>query len=189
MEIVSIFGSINDFLYTVDYDDTGGTEHESDEFHNMFDNWNDPQYLHDFFNNDDNKANLTKYWDGMSIADAIMKVKMEAFEFDNMLWKLANGIPYRSHRHLRDIFKNLNTIDYTDKDIDKRKARPDGRLPFLRLYGIEIEGAIIVTGGCIKLPHKMKDCKYLQHELKKMDRVKDFLRDKGIYSKNELISY
>ncbi|GEM_PF-2516841 len=84
-------------LYAFKYSDN-----EPDEFERVFDEWQDPLFLNDFF--EENCQDLT-----ISIEEAIEKVKNEAVFLRDKLLKLATSKPNK----IKELFKNLdNTAEY-----------------------------------------------------------------------------
>lgn len=83
-----------------------------------------------------------------------------------------------------DFFKPLDNHEYRISDHQRNKSRLYGG--WLRIYAIKIAPACyIVTGGAFKLTRDMKP-PHLQQELRKLERVKDFLRDEGIIYSEDL---
>ena len=70
------------------------------------------------------------------------------------------------------------------KGLIKDKGR---KSPKLRIYAVRIgENTYVVTGGAIKLTHKMKDRPHTQQQLERLIRVRDWLKDEGIYYPEDL---
>lgn len=141
---------------------------ESDELERVFDEWANPMYLFQFF--EDNKQDLD-----IPIEQAIEKVQKEAKFLRNKLLELASEEP----NQLNNLFKNLNNNEYTVKLLQEQKARNR----WLRLYAIKIDGDnYVITGGTIKLDrqHLMKDRKHTLKELNKINKCRDYLKDKGV---------
>lgn len=189
MEIVSIFDKeICELLWTASYKNDVTGEHE-EAFHKVFKQWGNTEWLFEYFN--ENKEKLqTKFWNNMTVEDAVMKAQAEVMEFRKMIYEIAHKGRYKSYESISEIFFSLTETDYHLRHVNKRKAKPDGKHPFLRLYGISLDqDAIIVTGGSVKLTREMKDCDYLKRELKRMDSVKLYLKEQGIEYLDDLISY
>lgn len=52
----------------------------------------------------------------------------------------------------------------------------------IRIYAIKIEpGVYLVTGGAIKLTAKMEELCHTLEELAKLERVRNYLLDNGVY--------
>ncbi len=140
-----------------------------DELERIFDEWNDPQFLNDFFEENEDKISIT-------IEEAIQKVKNEAVFLRNKLMELAHAKPHQ----LNELFKNLNNYEYTAKELSQQKARNR----WLRLYAIKIdENDYVITGGAIKFDnqHLMQQHPHTNKELIKINKCRDFLKEQGVY--------
>ncbi|HEV2478688.1 MAG TPA: hypothetical protein VGS79_03455 [Puia sp.] len=61
--------------------------------------------------------------------------------------------------------------------------------PKLRIYAVRIdERTYAVTGGAIKLTNFMEERLHTEEELRKMKRVRAWLKDQGIYFREDLIN-
>lgn len=86
--------------------------------------------------------------------------------------------------NFEDIFKPLDNYEYRIRDYLKTKGRI--KKGWLRIYAIKIAPACyIVTGGAIKLTLQMK-APHLAQELKKIEKVKSFLRKENILDDQDL---
>jgi hypothetical protein len=140
----------------------------SDELERVFDEWADPMYLFQFF--EENNKDIV-----ITIEQAIEKIQKEAKFLRDKLIKLASDEP----NELNDLFKNLNNNEYTAKPLQEQKARNR----WLRLYAIKIDdNNYVITGGAIKLDnqHLMQDRDHTQKELVKINRCRDYLKDEGV---------
>jgi len=140
----------------------------SDELERVFDEWADPMYLYQFFEENKKDINIT-------IEQAIEKTQKEAKFLRDRLIKLAREEP----NHLNDLFKNLNNYEYTAKLLQGQKARNR----WLRLYAIKIDdNNYVITGGAIKLDnqHLMQHRNHTQKELDKINKCRDYLKDEGV---------
>lgn len=83
-------------------------------------------------------------------------------------------------RPLDEYFHQLDNMETGIKILSLRKgkaSRHDG----LRIYAIKIdENCFLITGGAIKMSHKMKDHPDTALELKKIERVKAYLLKSGV---------
>ena len=111
----------------------------------------------------------------------------EAEEMENSLYDYSGQSFGDSDINLQHLFKPLNNFEYTITTYQKSKARI--RKGWLRLYAIRLaENCYLVTGGSIKLTPDMKR-DHLQHELKKLEQAKQFLRNNGIHYPEDLNNY
>ncbi len=170
-------------LWTIIYD-----RERTDEFNRLFDLWNDGEYLRAFFK--EHISDLkTDFWENMSIRDAVEKVLNEAGIFEDMLFELGHGRPWKGKNNIKQFFQPLDNREYNDKLYQKKKAKPESKLPFLRLYAIRLaDDSFIITGGAIKLTDKMNGKKHLEKELAKLEQVKSYLKENGILYFEDLIS-
>jgi hypothetical protein len=168
MEIVSIFGKN---LFAIKH-----TGEEKDEFSKLFELWQDPEYLEDFFEN--NKDDLGNgFWGSISIEKAIFKTIDYAKEFEETLLDLSEKSSSGQIDELRIIFKPLHNTQYQTTSFKKSKAKQT----WLRLYALRVEeNAYIITGGTIKLTQKMQDREHTHLELEKLEKCKRFLIEQGI---------
>jgi len=144
------------------------SEELPDELERVFDEWADPMYLFQFF--EENKKDIN-----IPIEQAIEKIQNEAKFLRDKLIALANEEP----NQLNDLFKNLNNNEYTAKLLQEQKARNR----WLRLYAIKIDdNNYVITGGAIKLDnqHLMEDRDHTKKELEKINKCRDFLKDEGV---------
>lgn len=160
MEIIDTFVPC---LYAFKFPDES-----SDELERVFDEWADPMYLFQFFEENNKDIDIT-------IAQAIDKIQKEAKFLRDRLIELASEEPNK----LNDLFKNLNNYEYTAKLLQEQKARNR----WLRLYAIKIDdNNYVITGGTIKLDnqHLMQDKAHTQKELDKINKCRDYLKDEGV---------
>ena len=140
-----------------------------DELERVFDEWEDPVFLSDFFEENENEISIT-------IEEAIEKVKSEAVFLREKLLELANSNP----NQLNELFKNLNNNEFTAKELSQQKARNR----WLRLYAIKIdENNYVITGGAIKFDnqHLMQHKPHTNKELIKINKCRDYLKEQGVY--------
>ena len=61
------------------------------------------------------------------------------------------------------------------------KAKGDQLKSWLRIYALKIdENVYVITGGAIKLTKTMLEREHTKHELEKLERCHDYLREEGI---------
>ncbi|PWK28288.1 hypothetical protein LV89_01071 [Arcicella aurantiaca] len=160
-------------LYSFKYD-----EQETNELERLFDDWNDFEFLEEFF---DNHKNDLKYF-GLTVESAIEETINEA----NLLDKLLLDIAESNFQTLDAIFKPLNNLEFRAVILSKQKARRR----WLRLYAIKIEpNYYVITGGAIKLTHTMQEREHTKNELLKLEKCRQYLQSEGIFdldSFNEL---
>ncbi|MCL4484683.1 MAG: hypothetical protein M1445_19070 [Bacteroidetes bacterium] len=170
MEIVPIFDA---HLYSFKY-----PEEEFDELERLFDEWNDFELLRKFF--EENSKDL-KYYQ-LEVDDAIIETRKEAAGLRKKLIDLSSQkIP-----DLDSIFVNLDDNESRTIELAKQKSKRR----WLRLYALRIDAnTYVITGGAIKLTHKMGERLHTAKELDKMELCRNYLKDQGVFdidSFNEL---
>ena len=143
-----------------------------DELERVLDEWDDPLFLFDFFT--DNEIDLKGKH---TVEEAIEKTRTEVKKFRKKMLELANGKPHK----LNQFFTNLNNQEYKQTLLPKQKAKQN----WLRIYALKVDydenTFYVVTGGMIKLTQNMEDRKHGEDERTKLNRCRDFLKDKGVY--------
>lgn len=166
MKIVSIFADqLTSFRYGTD---------QPDEFSRLFSQWQDPEYLFNFFteNIDDLQSG---FFGAISLQSAIRQTRDEARRLETKLLQLARGKP----DNLDSIFEPLKIDEPIE--LTRSKAKGDTRKTWLRIYAIKLQAnTYIVTGGAIKLTRNMQDRAHTDAELKRFSRCKAYLREIGI---------
>lgn len=158
---------------------------ETDELNHLFRQWNNANYLLDFFfaNLDD----LQGFFHVEKISEAIKDTMEDAKELE----KLILEFPYTEQ--LDELFHPLSLADNRLRELTREKARNWGRqkhASWLRIYAIRIEPNVyIVTGGAIKLTAKMQDKEHTQKELDKLNVCQDYLKQNGIFDQDSFIDY
>lgn len=158
-------------LYAVRYD--GDSDNILDT---LFDRWSDVLWLRTFFR--EHSADLKQYFDIENINDAIS----DTLE-DNEI--LQRTILQLNVDDLNIVFRPLDNLSTGMDILNKEKTRPrssSGHVSWLRLYAIKLDdGKFLITGGAIKLTHKMEDRKHTAEELRRLDKVRDFLMAESVY--------
>lgn len=165
IEIVSIF---TDRLTSFSYD-TG----HPDEFSRLFSQWQDPQYLYQFFTEhiEDLQGG---FFGSISWQTAIKQTRDEARRLEQKLQHLSGGTP-----DLDSIFEPLKLEEPVE--LTRSKAKGDKPKSWLRIYAIKLQANVyVVTGGAIKLTRRMQDKEHTRLELRKFEQCKAFLREQGI---------
>jgi hypothetical protein len=184
MKLTAIFAQNNPHNET----DLWASHYDSstcDEYENAFDNWYDPQYLLNFFSNNYDDL-FSGFYNVKSIAEAIDKTIDDAFDFEEKLLDASYGRFSGNDFALNELFKPLNNKDYRyESDFLKSKARQH----WLRLYSIKLHPlTFVISGSAIKLSLEMNR-KHLEVELEKLDTTKNYLKENGYTSFDELKSY
>ncbi|WP_123776067.1 hypothetical protein [Brumimicrobium aurantiacum] len=182
MKIVDIFAIVQNSLYSVQYD---GKPY--DEFKTLFDQWQDIEYLEDFFEN--NKKDLENgIYKHFSIEEAIERTTLEAAKFEQTIRKSAENSIYNPDEdntleHL--IFKSLHK-DILNNNYIESKAYGVKHKSWLRVYAIRLtENVYFVSGGGIKLTKAMTP-DHLKKELKKLRTTTQYLKENFIVDEDDL---
>jgi hypothetical protein len=166
MEIVRIFADrLTSFHYGTD---------QPDEFSRLFQQWQDPEFLVQFFN--EHIEDLQSgFFGAVSPQTAIKRTRDEARRLEKKLQQLATGSPV----NLDSLFAPLQQTEPIE--FTRSKAKGDNQRSWLRLYAIKLESNVyVVTGGTIKLTAAMQDREHTRHELSQLTRCRDYLREQGI---------
>jgi len=177
MKIVPIINTPEPILYTIQYHNK-----EKDEFDKAFDEWMDPEFLKKFFeeNSEDLKAYNDFHGTNYTTDEAELKTIDDAFAFQDLLYNAAELGNKNGLEKLQDLFAPLNNYENEYYLLQKSKARNS----WLRFYAIRIEENLyVITGGSIKLTQKMEERTHTNLELKKIDQVKRYLKNKGLINK------
>lgn len=177
MEFVRIIQG-HDHLWAVKSPDK-----EYDELTDLFEKWNNAEYLLDFFLS--NKNDLKGFFHIERVSEAIR----DTFEDAETLEELILEFPYTEE--LDELFKPLDITDATCVELTRQKARNWGNSKhpsWLRVYAIRLEPNVyVVTGGAIKLTRTMQEREHTALELKKLNRCKDYLKAHGVFDKDSFV--
>ncbi|MCX6170172.1 MAG: hypothetical protein NTX65_12575 [Ignavibacteriales bacterium] len=180
MQIVTIFETQNQALFSFKYDDQ-----ETDEFDRLFDQWQDLEYLEDFFTRNKNDL-IGGFFGTISIEDAVMQTRSDALELQKQLLEIENS-DENSPKSLNSYFKPLDNITYKQDDLEKTKAYGIIEKSWIRVYAIKVpENYYVITGGAIKLTRTMIERAHTQKELQRLDNCLAFLRAEGIFDEDAL---
>ncbi|MHA7864872.1 hypothetical protein [Flagellimonas marinaquae] len=165
MKLVSIF---DDHLYAAHFD-----KEEDNEWDRLLEQWGDVEYLNKFAKDN-------------GIADKelfIDNITEQADYLDDLLEELQEeGL------NLDSYFRPLDDFESKEVILSKRKGKQDKGT--IRLYAIKIDtNCYVVTGGAIKMTHKMKDHPETAKELPKLDKVRNYLMEQDIIDYDSFFEY
>lgn len=125
-------------------------------------------YLYNYF--DKNERFLNKrFWKNISIEDAAKITKQKALEFEEILTENKSDIEL--------LFRPLDNRQIKFAELIKGKSKYD----WLRLYAIKIDtNRFLITGGAIKLTNIMEEHASTRNELKKLEKIKNYLVALGV---------
>ncbi|MBR1926901.1 MAG: hypothetical protein IJ840_04005 [Bacteroidales bacterium] len=153
-------------------------EGEADNcFAQLFSSWYDMNWLRSFFQ--DNLADLSSFFHITDVYEAVMDTINQAKRLECVM------LDIRPNANLDVLFKHLENSRYLEMTLGREKAYGDRghrHHSWLRIYAIKIEpGGYLVTGGAIKLTATMEERSHTLAELAKMESVRNYLLDNGVY--------
>jgi hypothetical protein len=167
-------------LWAVQYDGE-----DENCFDSLFTHWFDINWLKEFFKN--NLGDLTSFFKITDIYQAINETLVEAEKLECLILDISPDA------NLDVLFKHLENSRFTEMSLGKEKARGAGtsRHPsWLRIYAIKMEpGIYLVTGGAIKLTATMAERSHTLAELARLEQVRNYLIDNGVYDFDGLNDY
>jgi len=182
MKIIRIFAPAND-LIAVRWE-----EDDLNEFEKIFDRWTDPSYLDDFFSANERDLG-DPIWEGMTIAEANKKTRIEAIEFLAKIISISKIHSNERLHELEKIFVPLTPHETDNHQTPRQKAYGPFHPSWLRLYAIRLNNSFVITGGAIKLTQKMNERPHTSRELLKLTRFQDYLRENGILDKDGIAEF
>ena len=158
-------------LYAVRYDGDSDNILET-----LFDQWSDVIWLRTFFQ--EHSSDLKQYFAIENINEAIQDTLD-----DNEV--LQRTILMLDVDDLNRVFRPLDNLSTGMNVLNKEKTRPRSssrHVSWLRLYAIKLDdGKFLITGGAIKFTHKMEEREHTAAELRKLERVRNFLMAESVY--------
>lgn len=153
-------------LWSVKYD-----EDDDNILQILFDQWEDPIWLRDFFTKNIN--DLSSYFKITDVNQAIFDTLEDRERLQCLILDITPDA------NLDMVFRPLDNNRTHEMLLGKEKAKPQRSFrhsSWLRIYAIKLEpGIFIVTGGAIKLTATMQEREHTLHELLKMERVRNHL--------------
>ncbi len=154
-------------------------------FVSVFSSWYNMNWLKSFF--EENLADLSSFFHITDVYEAVMETIEEARRLECLMFDIS------TESNLDMLFKHLENNRFSEMSLGREKAYGDGgfRHPsWLRIYAIKIEpGVYLITGGAIKLTHEMKERCHTLAELAKMERVRNYLLDNGVFDLDSFNDY
>ena len=135
----------------------------------------------------ENLSDLSSFFHITNAYQAVMETVDEAKRLECLMLDITPDA------NLDILFKHLENSRFSEMSLGREKAYGDGGFrhqSWLRIYAIKIEtGVYLVTGGAIKLTAKMEERSHTMAELAKMERVRNFLLDNGVFDLGGLNEY
>lgn len=179
MEIVPIF---EPHLYSIWFDNE-----KEDEYHRLVHYWMDSSAMMEFFTANENYLK-TGFWNMCNTPEkATQRVLNDASRWRKNIKKLNENSENGKIPDLDQYFKEFGGkylyISYATVAKGYGMESPS----FLRIYAIRMGSNVyLITGGGIKLNNAIQNSPELDKELKKIDHVIQFLKEKGICDKDDL---
>lgn len=150
-----------------------------DELERNFDLWMNTKYLFEFFT--EHKEDLA-YFNISSVKEAVNITLRETEQIQEKLFKLTQS----TNKQLDQLFQNLDDNEYQKKLLSKQKSKQR----WLRLYSIKIEpNHYVITGGAIKLVHKMAQNELTQKERVTIENCRNYLLEQGVYDADSFYEF
>lgn len=174
MKIICIFAFEKNRLLSIQFD-----ESSADEFRKAFNNWQDIEYLEQFF--ETHKSDLQNgFYGNISVEDAVFRTIDESRAFEEKIRKIAKKGEKSNETNLNNIiFRTLNKNE-TSLVYQKNKAYGLEPKSWLRIYAIRISADIfVVSGSAIKLTATMEEREHTKIELDKLKKTAQYLKNIG----------
>jgi hypothetical protein len=176
-------------LYAIWYDDA-----DCDEFVRLFELWNDAVYVHDYLRANARYLN-SEYFRDMYPDEIFTEILDEAEELELLLEEYTQQGFEKCGSNLQTLFRPLNNQVFINPPaLERNKASINDRHNFpkdiLRVYALRLgENTFVITGGAIKLVHRMEDHDDTRNELRKLELAREWLRKKGFNTTEDLYYY
>ncbi len=142
-----------------------------DELERNLDLWTDEKYLYAYF--EKNKMYLS-YFKVKTVKEAVLKTIKQTRLIQKKLYEYIID----ETKNLDELFTNFNDEEYHETILSKQKSKQD----WLRLYAIKIEpNHYVITGGAIKLVHKMEQSELTKKEKQTIEKCRNYLLDNVVY--------
>lgn len=162
---------INEHIYAFRYDGE-----DNNVLEQLFEQWNDTLYLHGFFTN---HIKDLSYFGVETVKLAIHDTLDDAEMLEDLFLDGNEATNYEL------VFKPLDNNVYQEMLLGKSKARRLNRkehVSWLRIYAIRVDKNIyVITGGAIKLSHKMEERNETLKERARLDQCRNFLKEQGVF--------
>ena len=153
-------------------------------FNLLFDKWYDMNWLKDFFR--ENLSDLASFFRITDVYQAVMETMAEASQLECLMLDIS------SDADLDTLFRHLENGRFSEMMLGREKAKGSNKEhpSWLRIYAIKIDiGSYLVTGGAIKLTATMSERSHTMAELAKLESVRNYLIDNGVFDKEGLLDY
>lgn len=157
---------------------------EITELENLYEQWNDPEYLKAFFEN--NKSDLQNgYYNSLTVDEAVLQTREEA----NELFERLSEIETLSISEKREAL-NVLFMPLSDYDLQIELKRNKAKAKWLRIYAVRVGNeSYVITGGTIKLTLRMDEREHTKEQIRKLDQCRDYLKERGIFDEEGLAEF
>lgn len=140
-----------------------------DEYGRLLEIWNDPEFLLDFAERNENSIRQLEY----TIDSFVERVLKDAEILEELLLNYKNN-----ESNIDTCFQPLHNQEYRCKILSFQKKK----CKFLRLYAIRIDSnCYVITGGGIKITRTMQEHPETNAELQKLERCKNYLQSQNVF--------
>ena len=180
MEFIPIFANKYDDdqckIWCVKY--PGMDFHEVRRLMNL---WKDQNWLSEHFTSQNRLLN--SIYGGLDKVSAMATVTRERLDIFSRLVFAEDQAQVGNFMPLNNLFEALSDGEKSDSIGRKRvKAKSNYKPKLVRFYGVSLEeNQILLCGGGIKLVEKMQDCPFLTEELKKLNSLKQYVKNHQIH--------
>jgi hypothetical protein len=180
MRIIDIFTDENCAnLYTVLYDFD-----DRDSLTIAYEELTDTEKLYEFFKKF--KVDFEHFYNKLHVKEVVDKTASEVDRLFNMLADLPKK---DAEFELNALFKPLDVNESEDASYDYQQLKAYGEEPpWIRLYAVRYGSSFVFTGAAIKLTQKMKERPHTKFELVKLEKVSEYLENKGILGQHGFIA-
>ncbi len=177
IDIVRIFGGEIPCLSSFRFEING-----LDEFNKVMDEWNDVEYLTDFFTRNESDLN-SSFIGGITIEEAVKETLDDVSALETKLMNLAqSSSTNNSGSGLDAMFKDLYNGVAVELSPTKAYGVNKKRDSWLRIYAIKLGSNVyVITGGAIKLTKTMGEREHTREELLKFKRCLNYLKETGVW--------
>jgi hypothetical protein len=145
--------------------------HSKDELERNLDLWTDEKYLYAYF---EKYQNNLAYFKVKTVKQAVLKTIEQTRLIQEKLYEYILD----DNKNLDELFLNLDDNQYYETNLSKQKSKQF----WLRLYAIKIESNhYVITGGAIKLVHKMEQVELTKNEKQTIEKCRNYLLDNHVY--------
>jgi hypothetical protein len=155
-------------------DKTKDGDYDVNEFDRLMDLWTDVSYLRGFAKK--NKiSNFVQF-----VNDRLH----DAEKIQDLLDDLVEN-----NQPLERYFRPLDNYETGKKILSLQKGKTSNR-DGLRIYAIKIDDdCFVITGGAIKMSQRMEDHPGTKHELSKIMKVQDYLKEVSVFDKDSFYEF